>query len=204
MPSYKLTYFDFDGGRGEPIRVALHAAGIEFEDERWAFPVFQERRGEARFSALPVMEIDGIAVTQSNAHCRYVGKMAGLYPEDDLQALYCDEAMGAVEDLTNRIVPTFGLEGDALKKAREALVDGWMSTFVKGLGELLDRGGDYFADNRLTVADLKVFYTVRWLTSGGLEHVPTDLVEKLAPNLVEHCARIEKEPVVAAYYASRS
>ena len=204
MTTYKLTYFDFDGGRGEPVRIALHAAGIDFEDERWAFPEFQEKRTTMRFNALPVLEIDGIAVTQSNAHCRYVGKKAGLYPEDELQALYCDEAMGAVEDLTNRIVPTFGLEGDALKEARETLVDGWLSTFVKGIGELLERGGDYFAGDQLTVADLKVFFTTRWLTSGTLDHVPTDLVEKLAPNLLEHMARIEAEPVVTAYYESKA
>jgi glutathione S-transferase len=204
MANYKLTYFDFDGGRGEPVRLAFHAAGIAFEDDRWTFPEFQENRASVRFSALPVLEIDGVAITQSNAHCRYVGRMAGLYPEDDLQALYCDEAMGAVEDLTNRIVPTFVLEGDELKTAREALVEGWLSTFVKGIGELLERGGEYFADNRLTVADLKVFYTVRWLTSGGLEHIPTDLVQKLAPNLVEHMARIEAEPIVTAYYESRA
>jgi prostaglandin-H2 D-isomerase / glutathione transferase len=36
-----------------------------------------------------------------------------------------------------------------------------------------------------------------------MEHVPTDLVERLAPNLCEHQARIEKEPQVVAYYASR-
>ena len=149
MANYKLTYFDFDGGRGEPVRLAFHAAGIAFEDDRWTFPEFQENRASVRFSALPVLEIDGVAITQSNAHCRYVGRMAGLYPEDDLQALYCDEAMGAVEDLTNRIVPTFVLEGDELKTAREALVEGWLSTFVKGIGELLERGGEYFADNRL-------------------------------------------------------
>jgi len=204
MANYKLTYFDFDGGRGEPVRLAFHAAGIAFEDERWTFPEFQENRAGIRFSALPVLEIDGVAITQSNAHCRYVGRMAGLYPEDDLQALYCDEAMGAVEDLTNRIVPTFGLEGDELKAARETLVEGWLSTFVKGIGELLERGGEYFADNRLTVADLKVFYTVRWLTSGGLEHIPTDLVQRLAPNLVGHMARMEAEPIVTAYYESRA
>jgi glutathione S-transferase len=204
MTSYKLTYFDFDGGRGEPVRIALHAAGIEFEDERWAFPVFQERRGEVRFNALPVLEIDGIAVTQSNAQCRYVGKLAGLYPKDDLQALYCDEVMGAVEDLTNRIVPTFSLEGEALKSAREELVSGWLSTFISGIGELLERGGEYFADDKLTVADLKVFYTVRWLTSGSLDHIPADLVERLAPNLVAHASRIEAEPVVTSYYDGRA
>ncbi|MFT4726179.1 MAG: glutathione S-transferase [Granulosicoccus sp.] len=37
MSTYKLTYFDFDGGRGEPVRIALHAAGIKFEDVRWSF-----------------------------------------------------------------------------------------------------------------------------------------------------------------------
>jgi hypothetical protein len=36
-------------------------------------------------------------VTQSDAITRYVGKLAGLYPEDDLQALLCDEVMGALE-----------------------------------------------------------------------------------------------------------
>ena len=204
MTAYKLTYFDIDGGRAEPVRVAFHAAGIEFEDKRIAFPEFMEMRGSTRFNSVPVLEIDGKAVTQTNGMCRYVGKMAGLYPEDDLQALYCDEALGAVEDLLHRIVPTFGLEGDELKTAREKLVNGWMTTFVKGLGEILARGGDYIADNRLTVADLKVAYLTQWLNAGQLDHVPTDLVERLAPALNAHADRVMNDPVVKAYYAARS
>jgi glutathione S-transferase len=204
MTAYKLTYFDIDGGRAEPVRVAFHAAGIEFEDKRIAFPEFMEMRGSTRFNSVPVLEIDGNVVTQTNGMCRYVGKMAGLYPEDDLQALYCDEALGAVEDLLHRIVPTFGLEGDELKTAREKLVNGWMTTFVKGLGEILKRGGDYFADNRLTVADLKVAYLTKWLNAGQLDHVPTDLVERLAPVLNAHADRVMNDPIVKAYYAARS
>ena len=204
MTTYKLTYFDIDGGRGEPVRIAFHAAGIDFEDHRISFGDFMEQRGQMRFRCAPVLEIDGVEVTQSNSMCRYIGKMAGLYPGDALQALYCDETMDAVEDLLHQIVGSFGLEGDELKKAREELVDGWLSVFLKGLGELLERGGgEYFADGRLTVADLKVFVQVRSLCSGNLDHVPTDLVDKLAPGLVAHKERVASDPRVVAWYESR-
>lgn len=205
MTGYKLTYFDFAGGRGEPIRIALHAAGLEFEDIRLSFPEFSKMRQDTRFNALPVLEIDGAAVTQSNAICRYIGKMAGLYPVDDLQALYCDETLDAVEDISHHIGATFGLDGEELRAAREKLVSGWLTTFLKGLSALLERGGGhYFADDRMTVADLKVLMQSRWLRSGSLDHVPKDLVDRIAPNLVKHQARIEADPRVAAYYASRS
>jgi glutathione S-transferase len=193
-----------DGGRAEPIRIAFHAGGIEFEDIRVSFPEFMEARTDYRFTCLPVLRVDDVVVTQSNAMCRYVGKLAGLYPEDDLQAFYCDEAMGAIEDLLHKMVPTFGLEGDELKAAREKLADGWITVILKGLDELLERGGDYLADNRLTVADLKVAGITQWLMSGQLDHVPTDIVERLSPRLVAHAQRVLQDPIVTAYYAARS
>lgn len=205
MPAYRLTYFDFDGGRAEPIRIAFHAAGIAFEDNRISFPEFGEMRKSLRFSAVPLLEIDGAAVSQSNSIGRYVGKMAGLYPEDNLQALYCDEAMDALEDLLHFTVQTFGLEGEALKLAREKLAAGRMSTYLRGFDQLLTRGGgEYFADNRLTMADLKMFVQTRSLCAGTLDHIPADIVEKLAPGLVGHMERVQNDPVVAAYYASRA
>lgn len=205
MSSYKLTYFDFDGGRGEPIRVVLHAAGIEFEDHRVSFAEFGEMRQKLRFNALPVFAIDGETVTQSNGILRYVGKLAGLYPGDDLQALYCDEALGAIEDISHHLGATFRLQGDELRLAREKLVDGWLPVFLRGLDALLTRGGgQFFADQQFTVADLKVSYLVRWLCSGSLDHIPTDLVQQVAPNLVEHQQRTASDPRVLAYYAPRS
>lgn len=204
MTNYKLTYFDTDGGRGEPIRIAFHKAGIPFEDQRVSFQDFLEMRSNTRFGVLPELDIDGTTVSQSNAISRYVGKMAGLYPEDALQALYCDEALGAVEDALHALVPTFGLEGEELRVAREKLVEGRLTTYLQGLGELLRRGGDYFADNRLTIADLKVLVATRWLCSGALDYIPADLVQRVAPGLIDHQNRVENDPVVTAYYASRS
>jgi glutathione S-transferase len=205
MANYKLTYFDIDGGRAEPIRIAFHAAGIEFEDHRILFDEFSEMRSGARFTCVPVLEIDGDQITQTNAISRYVGKMAGLYPADDLQALYCDEVLGALEDLTNQIVRTFGLEADELRLARENLIDGWLSIYLRGLDQLLVRGGGkYFADNKMTVADLRAFVQSRSLGSAILDYVPKDIVQRVAPGLFEHQERIAADPRVSAYYASRS
>ncbi len=204
MPTYKLSYFDMDGGRAEPVRIAFHAAGIAFEDERVSFPDFAAFRKTAPFNTVPVLKIDDVEVTQSNAMCQYVGKLAGLYPSDPLQALYCDEVLGCVEDMSHYMVRTFGLEGDALKTARKELTDGWFTVYFKGLGKLLERGGgQYFADNQLTVADLKLFMISNNVQAGHLDHVPAELFGQLAPNLVEHTQRVANHPIVTAYYASR-
>ena len=52
------------------------------------------------------------------------------------------------------------------------------------------------------MADLKVFVHVRGLNSGNLDHVPTDLVENVAPLLNAHMLRVGQTPAVAQYYAT--
>jgi glutathione S-transferase len=204
MTQFRLTYFDVDGGRAEPVRIALHAAGIPFEDRRLSFPEFGETRQSLRFTCVPTLEIDGEEVTQSNALTRFAGKLAGLYPEDALQALYCDEAMSAVEDAIVQIGRTMRMQGDEQRQAREQLVAGWLPIYLKGLAGLLARGGgQYFADQRLTVADLTVAGLAGWIGHGVLDHIPADLVQNVAPTLAEHAGRIFQEPVVTAWYASR-
>ena len=202
MPPIKLSYFDMHGGRGEPVRLALAIGGVTFEDHRFAFPEFAEVRKTAPFGQVPVLYVDGVVVTQCDAMLRYAGKLAGLYPTDAYQALLCDEAAYVVEEATVKLGPTFRMAGDEQKAARLALVNGSMPVYLAWLqSQLQAHGGEYFADNRLTVADLKVFVDVRGLNSGRLDHVPTDLVEKVAPALNAHMHRIGDLPAVKAYYA---
>jgi len=204
MSKLKLTYFDFDGGRGEPARLALHIGGIGFEDHRVAgkdWPAFRDR---TPFLAMPVLEVDGQLITQSNSINRYVGKLAGLYPMDQWQALLCDEVMDVVEDIGSRIAQTMDLAPDAKKQAREELVTGRLTRYLEQLqSKLAAAGGEYFADGRLTVADLKVFMFTRWLRSGALDHIPQDLVDRVAPLLAKHFERVANHPVVAEYYKRR-
>lgn len=204
MAPIKVTYFDIDGGRAEPIRLALHCAGMAFEDFRFGFEDFAEVRKATPFGQVPTVAFNGEVHTQSSALTRYFGKLAGLYPEEAYQAYLCDEVMDVVEDATNKLVATFGMTGEPLKTAREALVAGPLAMYLKWLdARLVKQGGDYFADHRFTIADLKVFVFTRSLGSGHLDHVPTTLVQDVAPNLYAHIARICSESKVAAYYAGR-
>lgn len=202
MPQLKLNYFDFHGGRAEPARLALHMAGLAFEDHRLSFPQFGEFRSSTPFGQVPTLDVDGVQVTQCDAINRYVGKLTGLYPTDPLQALFCDEVSYVVEEANVRLGPTFRMTGDEQKAARLALVNGSMPVYLAWLQtQLLAHGGAFFADNRLTIADLKVFVDVRGLNSGRLDHVPTDLVERVAPALNAHMERVANTPAIQAYYA---
>jgi glutathione S-transferase len=202
MPQLKLTYFDIHGGRAEPVRLALHIGNVAFEDYRFAYPEFTDVRRSTPFGQVPTLYVDGVQVTQSDSILRYAGKLAGLYPADAYQALLCDEVTYVVEEAGVLMGPSFRMTGDAQKEARTALVNGSMPVYLRWLqSQLQAHGGAYFADNRLTVADLKVFVYVRGLNSGRLDHVPTDLVENVAPALNTHLQRIAKIPAVAQYYS---
>jgi prostaglandin-H2 D-isomerase / glutathione transferase len=205
MAKLTLTYLDINGGRGEPARLAMKIGGIAFEDRRIPFRSWPAIKAEMPFEALPVLDVDGARITQCNAINRFVGKLAGLYPADALQAASCDEVMDAVEDITTQIGHSFVLaDGPEKKAARARLAEGPISLHLRRFGAMLaERGGSYFADDRLTVADLKVFVWIRSLRSGVLDHVPTDLTDRVAPSLVEHCERVLSQPAVAAHYEAR-
>jgi prostaglandin-H2 D-isomerase / glutathione transferase len=204
MPKLVLTYFDFDGSRGEAARLAMHLAGIAFEDKRIARSDWAAIRDATPYQSLPILEVDGKVIAQSNAINRYVGKLAGLYPKDDWQAALADELMDAIEDITYKIGNTFALEGEAKKKAREALATGSIPRFLRQFEARLKEGGsEWFVEKRLTVADLKCFLFVRWLKSGALDHIPADIVDQHAPLLATHLERVRNHPKIAAYYAAR-
>jgi glutathione S-transferase len=207
MHQLKLTYFDINGGRGEPARLALNYAKIAFEDYRFPFSELGEVKKTTPMGQVPTLLVDGKLMTQCNSINRFVGKLAGLFPEDTLQAFLCDEIMDLAEDSINKIVATFSMTPEVQKETREALVgpDGNYTKCLTCLAtRLKEQGGDYFVENRLTMADLKVYVWVRSLNSGVQEHIPNDLVERVAPSLNAHFQRIDQTPEIAAYYQSKA
>jgi glutathione S-transferase len=112
--------------------------------------------------------------------------------------------MEAVEDITTKIFASRFLPEQQKKVERKALVEGPLPFYLARLERRLEaHGGRYFADNRLSVADLKAFELIRNLRSGAIDHVPTDLPDRFAPKLVEHYERVKNDPGVKAYYSKR-
>lgn len=150
-----------------------------------------------------VLEVDGQTVSQSNAINRYVGKLANLYPSDAWQAALCDEVMEAVEDIGTKIGATLFLPEEKKKVKRKELAEGPIPFYLARLQDrLATHGGQYFAANRLSVADLKILVWIRHLKSGVLDHIPADLPDRVAPKLVEHYERFKKHPGIKTYYAN--
>ena len=205
MSQLKLTYFDISGGRGEPIRLAMILGNIEFDDFRFPFSDFAAIRKETPLGQVPTFEVNLQQVTQCNAILRYVGKQADLYPLDYFEALICDEILDIIEDATQKLVMTFGLEGDALKRSREKLVK---HSFIPALHLLVKRHEIsqklFMVGDRLSIADLKVFVWLNALNAGHLDHIPTSLVKSESPSLNQHNKMVAEIPTINDYYQKLS
>jgi prostaglandin-H2 D-isomerase / glutathione transferase len=183
MNKPRLIYFDFSGSRGEECRMALHLAGIDFEDVRIKGADWPAMKASMPFGAMPVLELPGKApLAQSNAILVLIGRQHGLHPADAFEAARHEALMCAVEELRHTIAPTLRISDPEQKRqAREALAANelktWGSQVERQLGD-----GPFVGGAALQVADLKLYMLVHWLTSGTLDHVPT--------TVLDHCPKL--------------
>merc|ERR1712211_12116 len=77
MPMVKLTYFDLEG-RGELIRLLLHAGNIDFEDLRFGFGEWAKHKPNTPFGSVPVLHWDGEEMAQTMAIVRFVAMRVAL------------------------------------------------------------------------------------------------------------------------------
>ena len=84
MTKPKLTYFDAPMSRGEECRLALHVAGVDFEDHRIKREDWMKLKPTTPFGSMPVYELEGRpALAQANAILVFIGRQNDLHPKDD-------------------------------------------------------------------------------------------------------------------------
>jgi glutathione S-transferase len=208
MPTLTLTYFD-SPGRAEPIRIALHVAGVPFEDRRLQFPDFAAEKAKGSFplGSLPVLEVDGTAFPQTAAILRYVARLGdtGLYPSDPHAALVVDSVLDSFNDtLSHALTPSL-FERDKEKKLamRRALVAGTMATVYRFAEQrAAASGGPFVVGVALSIADLVIATQIAGIRAGALDGITMDDLAPY-PRLLGVAEATLADPRVASYFARK-
>lgn len=190
--------------RAYAIRTCLNIAGVPFEDERISFNDLKARRGESGRSkevplgSLPVLTFpDGKVVTQSLAIARYAAKLAKLYPEDPLQALFVDEIIDTVGDVTTNAPQN--PDAETKKKLREEYAAGKMNTFYSYFAEKLTASsGPFLFGASFTVADIALYGLLKSVRGGNFDYIPGDYDAKW-PVLQQFIDALEANAVFAPH-----
>ncbi|HMJ14987.1 MAG TPA: glutathione S-transferase family protein [Polyangiaceae bacterium] len=203
MTKPKLTYFDAPVSRGEECRLALHIAGVDFEDVRVQRAEWAALKPQTPFGSLPLFELPGKPVlAQSNAILVLIGRRHGLHPKDDFEAARHEAMMQHVEELRAAITPTLRMTDESEKKtAREALAASYLPNWAANVERQIAEG-PFFAGSALHVVDLKLYVVVRWLAGGTLDHVPATTFAPYAKLMKLHDS-VRDDSRVRAWYERR-
>lgn len=204
----KLTYFGIPG-RGEAIRLCFVVAGVEFEDDRVAFPEWSSRKSSAPFGSVPILTLPtGETISNQRAILRFLGKKFDIYPtHDDLVAARVDEIMDAIDDLSPKTNNAGqGLQGEEKLAARAAAAapDGVIGVHLQNIDNFIAKhgSGGFAVGTQLSVADLMLFSMAGFVMSGFFDGVPPSTIERYS-NIQAVRKTVANHAAVRAYYEGR-
>ena len=200
MTKPKLIYFDAPVSRGEECRLALHLAGVEFEDVRIKPADWPAMKPTTPYGSMPILELPGKPpLAHSNAILVLIGRRHGLHPSDDFEAARHEAMMQHVEDLRGVVGPTLRLGEPEKQAAREAIAATFLPAWA-GFAEANITGEPFFGGAKLCVVDLKLHMAVRWFAGGRVDHIPATVFSGY-PKLMRVHDAVRDDAGVRAWYA---
>ncbi|EFP94388.1 uncharacterized protein PGTG_20344 [Puccinia graminis f. sp. tritici CRL 75-36-700-3] len=205
MPSYKLTYFELQGGRGESIRLAFHCGGIPFTDERLTSEQLAKIKDSCPFGQVPVLTVDDkTVIPQEGAILRYVGRLSGTYSDDREKAVKQDIMLNFGDDIYSIAATFFAQDHPGKEELKKRSVDERIPKTLGHLDKYLSNQGTTFsAGNDLSIADFKLYAALMLIKSGMLQGLSLDIVDKYT-HVAKLYQAIEKHEKVASWYKSRA
>ncbi|XP_014719367.1 glutathione S-transferase A4-like isoform X2 [Equus asinus] len=159
----KLCYFR-GRGRMESIRWLLAAAGVEFEEEfietREQYEKLQ-KDGRLLFGQVPLVEMDGMVLTQTKAILSYLAAKYDLYGKDLKERVRVDMYADGTLDLMMMIaLAAFKTPGE--KEENLALVVKKAKTcYFPAFEKILkDHGEDFLVGNKFSWADVQLLEAI--------------------------------------------
>ena len=217
-PKLKLTYFPLPG-RAEKVRLAFVLGGVEFEDVRVPPADWPALKPNTPYGQVPILEIDGAVMGQSEAMLRYAGQLTpSLYPEG--KRLEIDELLGLIADCDRAWIPAIlvtmrpaqlgypadfaGSEEQAAraKEMRDKFLANDLPRFCGYFSARLEKTGAFLTGDSPTIADCAVVTELRKFTFGNIEHIPADCLDQF-PVITAFIDRFLALPAVKAYYEKK-
>ncbi len=151
------------------------------------------------FGQLPVLEVDGKMLAQSNAFSKYLAKQFKLTGKDDWEAAQCDALAEGVSDILGKLTPLFVEKDEAkLKELRVQIAKEHIDPFfTRYEGFLSANGTGYFVGNQVTWVDL-LLSEVFWMFG---ERFPD--VGKTHTKAAEFVKKIREIPNIKKWVESR-
>ena len=200
MSKPRLTYFDAPVSRGEECRLALHLAGVDFEDVRIKLADWPALKEQTPYGSLPVLELPGRGTfAHTNAILVLIGRRHGLHPADDFEAARHEGMMAHVEDLRARVSPTLRMAEPEKKAAREALVADYLPAWARA-AERNIVSAPFFGGEKIHVVDLKIHLAVRWFIGGKVDYIPATIFADFPKLMGVHDA-VRDHAGVKSWYA---
>lgn len=196
MTEATLTYFR-GRGRAETTRWVLAASHVDFQNAVIDTPddlATLRASGKLPFDQMPLLEIDGLCLSQSSAMTRYLARRGGMYGADDADAMRCDLIVGVVADFAETAMQA------AFKPSADITIADLEGRFAKFGPRFenwivaLDTG--FSAAKTMTFADVVLAEAL----SSYLEWCP-DILDS-TPKLAALYQAVTTSPGIAAYLAS--
>ncbi|XP_064627805.1 uncharacterized protein LOC135487693 [Lineus longissimus] len=197
MPSYKLHYFNARGF-AEISRLIFAAAGVEYEDIRYdRETTWPAAKAQMPHGTVPVLEIDGVKLTQSFAIAKYLATIYGFNGSNPMETARIDEACEHTRDLMKDFIVVHQ-EKDDVRKAeleknfQEVKLPVHMEKLEKELTKN-NNGKGFFVGDKLSLADLAVMQILSWMPEAVASY----------PNLKALLERVENFPGIKEWVAKR-
>lgn len=193
-----VELFYFKGrGRAETTRWMLAVTRIDFKNIPITTPeelAALRLTGKLPFDQMPLLEMDGLCLSQSSAMVRYLARIGNFYGDNDGDAMWCDMFAGAAADFAETALQA-AFQSTA-QAAVSMLTDRFGKFAPKFEAHLSKNAAGVCAGSRLTFADIALAEAL----SGYLEWCPDILAD--TPHVKALYARVLEEPGIARYLNS--
>jgi len=195
MSSYKLNYFNVRG-RAEVSRILFFLNDVEFIDNRIPFNEWPKHKDSFVFKQMPVLEVDGIQIAQSDAIAKYLAKKFNLVGSNDIEEAQIDAVASQTTDAQNKLaILYFSQDETAKENARKEVLP--MFSCLENFLKNNKHNSGFLVGNKMSWADIKL-----WDILCLLEHWVPDALKE-CPSLCALREKIGNLPKIKEWVAAR-